>query len=236
MFVNNYRVARLAGVTVGAAICLVTQAMAQGGPCVVQPRPYGGQMLDVSRNLVGAVQPGITYFYICQNAAGNGEMDRYTYRQPLHLDLNNMTGCEELQTKMTLDGYYYSRTRITDPFVNPTFNTRIGWHNGFGTIKDSAGNVIATAKFEGTIGTNTSRPPMKFGVGDCYECGHHTGEIVITFTNVTGAVNKAGTIKAFYQFDAFYLNAPTCDNADPCLTAFYVDGGTLDGINFRTCQ
>ncbi|HEY3415231.1 MAG TPA: hypothetical protein VGM51_19520 [Armatimonadota bacterium] len=236
MFATIFRAVRVVTIICCTTLTIAATAFAQGLPCATTPRPYGGQMLDISRNLVGTAQPGITYFYICANAAGAGEVDRYTYRQPFHLDLTNITPCDELQKPMTLDGYYYSQVRIVDPWQNQTLNPRIGWHNGFGSLKDSAGNVIATVKFEGTIGTNTSRAPMKFGVGDCYECGHHTGEMVITFLSVTGAVNKAGTIKAFYQFDAIYVNSTSCDNGDPCLTAFTIDGGTLDGINFRVCQ
>lgn len=238
MLVNSNRIYKLVGIAAGAALFAHT-ALAQGGPCPSPPRPYGGRMLDVSRNVTGKVSQGITYFYICQaTPTVPGEVTRNTYRQPIHLDLNNLTSCDETKLPFTIDGYYYSQTRMSNPF-GPTGNgVRIGWHNGFGTVKNSAGNVIGTAKFEGTIATNTSRAPLPEGNPNsfCYVCGHHTGEITITFLNTAAANLKLGNIKAFYQFDAIYTAGVACDQTDPCTTDFFIDGGTLDGVNFRTCQ
>jgi hypothetical protein len=196
-------------------------------------------MLDVSRNVVGKVSPGTTYFFICQaTPTVGGETTRYTYRQPIHLDLNNLTACDETKLPFTIDGYYYSQTRITDPFGPAGAGVRIGWHSGFGTVKDASGNTIGTAKFEGTIATNTSRAPLPEGNPNsyCYVCGHHTGEMTITFLNTAAANLKLGNIKAFYQFDAIYAAGVACDQVDQCTTDFFIDSGTLDGVNLRVCQ
>lgn len=238
MLVNSNRIYKLAGIAAGVTL-LAQFASAQTAPCPTPPRPYGGRMLDVSRNVTGKVSQGITYFYICQpTATVPGEITRYTYRQPIHLDLVNLTACDETKLPFTIDGYYYSQTRITNPFGATGAGVRIGWHNGFGTVKDPAGNVIGTAKFEGTIATNTSRAPLPEGNPNsyCYVCGHHTGEMTITFLNTTSTNLRLGTIKAFYQFDAIYAAGITCDQVDQCTTDFFVDGGTLDGVNLRVCQ
>lgn len=238
MLIKNHRLYRLSA-TIAGIVLFAGAGYAQNFPCPTPPRPYGGRMLDVSRNLTGQVQPGITYFFICQTSpTAPGETTRNTYRQPIHLDLVALTPCDETQMPLTLDGYYYSQTRMPVAGSTPP-STKIGWHHGFGTVKDASGNVVGTAKFEGTIGTNTSRPPLLEGNPQysCFVCGHHTGEITITFTTAAGGTNtKLGYIKAFYQFDAFLATGAPCDQADQCDTGFSIDGGTLDGINFRTCQ
>jgi hypothetical protein len=60
--------------------------------------------------------------------------------------------------------------------------------------------------------------------------------MTITVLNTAAANLKLGNIKAFYQFDAIYAAGVACDQVDQCTTDFFIDSGTLDGVNLRVCQ
>ncbi|HEY3268443.1 MAG TPA: hypothetical protein VGM37_16100 [Armatimonadota bacterium] len=241
---GKYNITALTALAIGA-FALGSAASAQT-PCNTQTViPYGQDMRHVSRNTSGfasATPNSIVYFYKCPTT---GVVTRYTYRQPFTMDITVTTGCDEAPNLMgKLSGYLYTETRMADPYPNAVKNVRIGWHYGSADVLDVNNKKIGSAKFEGTISTNSSRPPLPIipnisGVPapDCYECGHFTGEITITLTPLTATAVNTVVVKAFYQFEALYgaTAQKLCDDADPCDIGFKFENGTLDGIMRRAC-
>ena len=102
-----------------------------------------------------------------------------------------------------------------------------------------AGTSVGAWTFEGTIGTNTSTPPLRSGCGECYACDHHTGILKITGLNDAGHKCSKSDIVAIVQFDtnksSCPVPGPTCEDLDRCEVAFIVHDGTVDGVYRRPC-
>jgi hypothetical protein len=234
MFAKPSRVILVAAVVGVAAGIAAAQSTVPCNPTVL--RPNGLTLRDLSRDTQGHVvtdSKTIVYFSICQTT---NTITRTTMQQPFVMPLRRQ-GCDEIpEFEAVLQGRYYSVKRMNDMFPNfapqTDPNPRIGYEYVAGSIMSPNGAVpIGTFEMNGTIGTNTSRPPMPDGVGSCYDCSHHQGYVTMKFTV---APYNTSAVFAEYHYHTLPMDPIYCNQEDPCRIDFEFLG-VVDGIYLSRC-
>ena len=234
----NMKYTRL--LTFAATAVLLTGLASAQPPC--DPNkvyPNGLDIRHLSRDINGVINMDTTskvYFQICNLS---GVKSRITLNQPFTMNINVQTGCDEVpELKGKLVGRYRSTLRMVDPYTNNVKNTRVGFHTVRGDIlvpdPTGADMIVGQFSMQGTIGTNTSRPPMPLGIGRCFECGHHEGLLIMRFNGKLPQLPMTAQAQTVYQFETFF-GTMDCDQVDPCITQWDFMG-TLDGVVTRVCN
>lgn len=234
MYAKPSRIILVAALSASVAGIAGAQSTVPCDPTVL--RPNGLTLRDLSRDTQGSVQVDATtivYFAVC---ASTNTVTRTTLQQPFLMPLIRQ-GCDEVpEFNAVLQGRYYSVKRMNDMFPNlvPATdpNPRIGYEYAAGNIIGPTGALIGTFEMNGTIGTNTSRPPLPDSVGTCYDCSHHQGYVTMKFA-VAPYNNSA--VFAEYHFHTLPMDPAYCNLEDPCKINFEFLG-VVDGIYLSRCS